>query len=1108
MTYKDPGDLEPTVTSSYKDPGDLETTVKSDSPDQQDLPEASLLNKVARVGAHSVYEGVVRPIAGLGNLVTGETNALSHLIDKGDEWDKSLDDGYKKDWADKGGWASTLGSWAAFLIPGTLEAKGLEGIGTGLKALTDPETYKAEKGITEGWKAIQDALKKDKGENGLSNAEELATKRSDLQATRQDKIDTEPNETNTSLDGNIKQKEEEIDALEQKQNAISKAQGEFNSSVEKNLKNMKNTPLTPKLSSNIIDHLLTGKKGYGIGQGAVIGGMTGAADTSNEDLYHQELAAGFGAATGGALTGALNFLIHSSPNLFSDFKTKSSASNVPLTTNQQRKYVQDLNNLKAIESQSETANAFNNEGQRVDTSAKALAQTGEISKKLPETQPTIQTNENENIKKTEDVDQIKNIIKYAHKSQIGFDPRTKTNTEDEDIRNYNLAKVKPVSQLDAADINLGLSKGLFGDRDSDDPIAIKNPVNEIRKFLIPIAHYLKVPHLNAARGMKAFLDHHLQKAYSLAKQDQHQVPLQLEKLTNHIKDFVNENHASLEETNQTYSPFYNVVYRNTKAYKGLENAKTYLDKLADQNKEGINAVTESDINKGLEELDPYTQSRLKEELENTQGNIQEAYNNLTKRYNDFKINNNMRISPENNKLARNKHLAMQNELNTNTSKTLKGNEIPSDQIQNIRNQMAAILDSNKEEHNINKFYSAIGERLNNELNNHQDDIFLNYLKKELENGSDTNLSQLYKRKIKISPILYQLNQDIESGDLGHNFISKYLGLNDSMNFENLTDAQIANSINKPDNETNTFINNLKKLQSNNKNIQNLLKQYKTNTWESPEDHLANEISKVKAFSEKSNATNNQNTNPQRQQANAAYIAMTPLLRQLEKIHNQTRTAQENMINYLGYQSLFNNMNNLTSTLKAAPTLAKHLGKHLYFGIAKGGGHEGFFMDENLRNLFYPNEDKFNVDNIRSAKTHITGISPKVDLNFLTDIKHPKVRELIKNLDKNSEIPIYNAEHGTVTYKPLKDATANEIHDAVAYNRQKMEELQNAVKHTSNFVSKTGSSVGENLKEANNTLKYLMAHLPHKKVQVNAAVSTVPQSVLNFLMQPNPNNKNQ
>jgi hypothetical protein len=72
----------------------------------------------------------------------------------------------------------------------------------------------------------------------------------------------------------------------------------------------------------------------------------------------------------------------------------------------------------------------------------------------------------------------------------------------------------------------------------------------------------------------------------------------------------------------------------------------------------------------------------------------------------------------------------------------------------------------------------------------------------------------------------------------------------------------------------------------------------------------------------------------------------------------------------------------------------------------------------------------------------------------------------------------------------------------------MQHVQKHVKNTSARVQSESSAIGKDLKNTNKNLQPLAAHLPHRLVQVNAVTSTVPQSVLNFLMQPNPNNKNQ
>ena len=1134
MSYQDPGDLQPNhtvVPPQYQDPGDLQPIGKSQlntqqSSDQQDLPDASLANKVARTAVHSVYEGVARPTAGLFNLgsellhLHGVNNYLTDKIKKADEWNKSLDDGYKPDWADKDGWASTLGSWASLLIPATGEAKGLEGIGAGLKALTDPETNKAEQAIKEGWTGINQAIKEDRSENGLVNAQKLTDARKDLQTAKQTKI-------NNEHIGNI---EDNVNKLEQKQASISNAQQQYNSSVAKSFDSMMENAdkINPKLSSTVIDYLLTGKKGYGVGQGAVLGGTMAAADSSTDDSYHQLLAAGIGGALGGIGTGVIGYLTHQAPNLLSEFTKNPKQSYTPRFNENQEELAKTLKETPPTMSESEIATQIANHAQYLDDEQKVLTHIGHLININKLTVPNIEKDTNVNQKTLNEFDIWKNIRDYYQKAKFKHDLINESNTPDETIRNVNLRPKDEVKKPDAADIALGYGQSLAGKVkvDSNDPNDITNYVIESNKILTPIQRILHEPNLEANKEIANFLEGELTQAYTNAAKNK--VKVDIGNHLNKISKFLNENQAALGHIQNTYDPIINVLYKNTNAYNGLKDATNFLSSLAKQKENNIENVTDEDIEKGLKSLGSYPQSLLREELNNNNNDIKATYENLVNRYIAF----NKSISDGKIDFKReptNKHEAMYKELQTKTAKTLNGNQIPVTQLKAIRDELENMLDNPAKNQRTDEFYHTVGQTINQSLNDAQDEIANQHLQHKygtpeisdyIRNNYEYNpkkaqddkdipiavLQQNAKNPISVTAMLRQTKHNIESGKLMRKFLEDRSGQHSGYQNESMTIAKKANSVNRPDIYTNNFIDELDRLQNNNDNIKYLLRKYGDQNGKGGLDNIKKQLSRLKEFSIKINGTDNDHNNPLKIQAAAAIIAAHSKLQKLLTEDEATKKAMANQINYLGWNGLLGKIQN-DHSIQNVGKILPHMIRYVKLGLFSDSSHPHIFAEQGLNNFFYRPDENLDFKSLPLQQKHIITMRPKRDVNMIYDTTDPEVLEKIKSLNKEDEIPIYNEKDDKVTYKKLKDANLADIYKSVKYIQRKAENLQKSIKNTQEFTSTTAKTMGQNIKNINDMVPKFSPHLPRHKLQVNAVAASIPNGGINYLLSSTNNESN-
>ena len=1145
MSYQDQGDLKPTdtvVPPQYQDQGDLKPTGTSQlntqqSSDQQDLPEASLANKVTRTAVHSLYEGLVRPIAGLGNLGTellhlhGVNNYLTDKIKKADEWNKSLDAGYKPDWADKDGWASTLGSWAALLIPATGEAKGLEGIGAGLKALTDPETSKAEQAITEGWNGINKAIKEDRSENGLVNAQELTDARKDLQNAQQTQIYNKERGIETKQDANnIQTAKNKVDQLEKKQADISKAQGKFNSDVAESFDSMGKTAaqMNPKLSTTLIDHFLTGKKGYGIGQGAVLGGTMAAADNSTDNSYHQLLSAGVGAALGGIGTGFIGYLTHQTPNLLREFTKDPKQTYTPQFTDNQEKLAKTLKDTPPTMSESEIATQIANHAQYLDDEQKALTHIGHLININNVHVPYIESETNVKQKTLNEFDILKNIRDYYQKAKFKHDLRNQSNTPDETIRNVNLRPKDEVKKPDAADIALGYGQSLAGKvkGDSNDPNDITNYVIESNKIITPIQTILHEPNLETNKEIANFLEGEITQAYTNAAKNKVKVDI-----GNHVKsisNFLNEHKAALGHIQKTYDPLTNTLYQNTNAYNGLKDATNYLISLAKQKENNIENVTHEDIKNGLNSLNPYAQSRLKEELNNNNNDIKSTYENLFNRLYAF----NKSITDGKVDLKRdptNKHEAMYHELQTKTAETMDGNQIPVTQLKSIRDELKNMLDNPAINQRTDEFYHSVGHLINKSANDAQDEIVNQHLQKKygtpeisdyIRNKYEYNPSKAQdaknipiavlqkdaKNPISFTDILRQIKQNIESGKVMRKYLEDRSGQHSGYQNESMTIAKKAQSVNRPDIYTNNFTDELDRLQHNNDNIKYLLRIYGDENGKGGLDNIKKQLSRLKGFSTKQNATDSDHNNPLKIQAAAAIIAAHSQLQKLLKEDEDTKKAMANQIKYLGWNGLLGKIQN-DHSIKNVGKIVPHMIRYIKLGLFSDSSHPHVFAEEGLNNLFFRPDDKLDFKDLPLQQKHIITMQPSRDVNSIYDTTDPEVLERIRSLTKEDKIPLY--KDGKITHKKLKDAQLDEIYKSVKYIQRKAEQLQNSIKNTREFTSTTAKTMGQNIDNIiRNMVPKFSPHLPRHKLQVAPVVATIPNGGLNYLFSNSKTDSNQ
>ena len=877
---------------------DNEKTNTSDLNSENSPPPDNLLHQVGRVVDHSLYGGVVRPVLGIANLGTELANGAWHelggksnlnyytneALNKSDELDRSLDDG-RNDWASAGGAASTIGSLASILIPVGSEFKLAEKAGDFGKYLLDRDTYNTEQSIKNSLNEIKKVIPT-KTENGLVVNKELNDELDNLNKLHQQHADLESANANpdqvTNVLNKIEQSKNNIQSLTDRASKIADTKEKVNNVVEEQLKNIEKqkSALSPNLASTLIDYGITGKKGYGIIPAATLGAINGAGESSNKDYLTQISNAIDGAALGGVSTGLLHYLANGGTNFIRSFKMPQHNTNITLSSAQERN-IANMKDTQPSYSETKIANKTRELGKNLDPRMEYLLHMQEYYK-LPAPQALqFGKNNQENLANYQNA-VLKKIVKNYNVQNNNLPDRLQ-----EAKNNVQLTPEK----LDSPDHLWKREVALSAGNITDPPDYSYS--NQFHSFMPNLMRTMQYPNLSTHLQALDFLNKDLERAYDKAIAADYKIPFADQ--SNAFLDYIDKNLSSVKAKNAELQPLIDLGIKSTQAYRTLDKA---VDELKGINLHEETLPTSEKFAQYIDnkDLPPAVKSRILEELNKT-GDTQTAINNLRKNHALYETS-----TPQ---MLEDKIRAHQDELNTETSKKFNGGDIS---VYNMRQYKDKIKDLGEDQTNseTRDIYHELAKHILPTFNQHQDEIYKNYLKTKDTTGDALSAFSNKAKNPKpysVTKILRMLNDNVESAQAVHQLM-KDSGYGDVNDVAKLTKEEINGKASLVDQGVDAFMNRLKELnEQKNRNAQALIKGYDDN----PES-LRDNFKKLTDYSSKKVGTQNSNNITISDEARAGILGSAPYIQEYEEQQKEADRRIKAELDYIANQSLFGSLN--------------------------------------------------------------------------------------------------------------------------------------------------------------------------------------------------------
>lgn len=848
----------------------------------KDIP---VLGNAYRILGHSVIGGIAEPITSIVDLAARPFGHLSKyttrpILNAEESVNQSLDKDDKgneiNDYGNRTALPSEVGSFAASFVPVVRGAKFLNFLGDTVKRFTNPRLYKTEQAIKNTLGDFKNTVKQSAEQSAQNNvadkAQSLAdsiNNTTDLQKQLATASAKEP------IRKSIKAEQENSQNLLDSAYADSKNIQDLNeklgnqySELEKLHKDLKE--IKPGISSTMADFLLTGKRGYGIGQGLLVGGINGAAvaDQANpQDGAGAQIATGalFGAGLGGALSGAA----HGLQTYLMGIGKKAQQTITP-------------NENRVLQAQKQTEPAVSL--QHIEDTVHAF--------------PDHEMEDFKNLKQEEPFSNEGNDIEFLKKVNNFLKNMDEKYTKAIDPDSSEHITIDPINSPSPMQKQLGYGLSLT------QPESENSYSKQFAKSQAPIFNALNVKDLENVNNYLKGINNIVDQAYKAKKIDE--VPLH-DDVFNYMMDAVDKNRT--KDFEKSLSPVWEQISHSTNAYKALTDAYNLL------RQHNFDNLTDLRSSKSYKNLTPYARDRLEHEIttaeqekqngkypmvvdgqeENhqiglAQRGLQDAIQMFNKNADGkgaltYKAGDNVL----------NKYHQMQKELNLPFAKDHNGSAIPISKITDIKrliNEKGA-YDADP---NDKLFYYNHGSSIRDLLNPNQNDV----VHAHLYDGKKNIKSEIVN--FPITSMMAELHKLKDAGNIGQQYGSDLLGINNFDIHSDPTNKKIAARMNMQSKALGNLIENLNKLPRNNKwgNI------VKDNL-----DTIKTNAQRLGEYSEKGSGNNLDNRASQDQSVTPTLFMNSRMLEQrhdnLEKAKEMARTYTENakylsLLNYLAPKS--------------------------------------------------------------------------------------------------------------------------------------------------------------------------------------------------------------